>query len=120
MAKKADAFAQYSQAAILQMLIERLPDIASSISQPLSKTEKIVVINSTSDPGSGTGATKVAKDVADLLTQMPEVVQSLTGINLVDVLKNLPAVRNAAQGASVQAPPAPQPTEPSPSAPPAA
>jgi flotillin len=95
MAKKAEAFAQYTQAAVLQMIIEQLPLVASSISEPLAKTEKIVVINSSSDPNAGTGATKIAKDVADLLTQMPEVVASLTGINLVDVLKNLPAVREA-------------------------
>lgn len=95
MAKKADAFAQYTQAAILQMLIEQLPNVASSISAPLAKTDKIVVINSSGDPNGGTGATKIAKDVADLLTQTPEVVQALTGINLVEVLKNLPAVRTA-------------------------
>ncbi|MEK7310838.1 MAG: SPFH domain-containing protein [Chloroflexota bacterium] len=95
MAKKAEAFAQYTQAAILQMLIESLPRVASAISEPMAKTEKIVVINSSGDGNSGTGVTKVSKDVADLMTQMPAVIESLTGINLVDVLKNLPAVRGA-------------------------
>lgn len=116
MAKKADAFAQYTQAAILQMLIEQLPGLASSISQPLAKTEKIVVINSSGDANGGTGATKVAKDVADMLAQMPEVVQSLTGVNLVDVLKNLPAVRAASPTPPAQ-PPAPAGEPPAPAAP---
>lgn len=99
MAKKAEAFAQYTQAAILQMLIENLPMVASAIAEPMAKTEKIVVINSGGDGSGGTGVTKVSKDVADLMTQMPAVIESLTGINLVDVLKNLPAVRDAASKA---------------------
>lgn len=92
MAKKAEAFAQYSQAAILQMLISNLPALASAIAQPLAKTEKIVVINSGGDGNSGTGVTKVTKDVADALTQLPAVVEALTGTNLIDLLKNLPGL----------------------------
>jgi len=95
MAKKADAFAQYTQAAILQMLIENLPMVASAIAEPMAKTERIVVINSSSDGSGGTGVTRVSKDVADLMSQVPTVIESLTGINLVDVLKNLPAVKEA-------------------------
>ncbi len=94
MGKKAEAFAQYTQAAVLQLLIEKMPELASAISQPMSKTERIVVINS-GDGKDGTGVTRVSRDVADLLSQMPTVMESLTGINIVDVLKNLPAVRDA-------------------------
>jgi flotillin len=95
MSKKADAFAQYTQAAILQMLINNLPALASAIAQPLAKTEKIVVINSGGDGHAGTGVTKVTKDVADLLTQLPTVVEALTGTNLIEALKNLPGVQGA-------------------------
>lgn len=94
MGKKAEAFAQYTQAAVLQLLIEKMPELAAAISEPMSKTERIVVINS-GDGKDGTGVTRVSKDVADLLSQMPTVMESLTGINIVDVLKNLPAVREA-------------------------
>jgi flotillin len=96
MAKKAEAFAQYSQAAILQMLINNLPALASAIAQPLAKTEKIVVINSGGDGNSGTGVTRVTKDVADALTQLPTVVEALTGTNLIDLLKNLPGLAGTA------------------------
>ncbi|MBI5829115.1 MAG: flotillin family protein, partial [Chloroflexi bacterium] len=96
MTKKADAFAQYTQAAILQMLISNLPALASAIAAPLAKTEKIVVISSGGDGQSGTGITKVTKDVADMLTQLPAVVEALTGTNLIEALKNLPGVKGAA------------------------
>jgi len=92
MSKKADAFAQYNQAAILQMLINNLPALAAAIAQPMSKTEKIIVINSGGDSNSGTGVTRVTKDVADVLTQLPVVIEALTGVNLIDLLRNLPGV----------------------------
>ncbi|MEG0712772.1 MAG: flotillin family protein, partial [Niameybacter sp.] len=66
-------------------LTSKLPAIASAISEPLSKTEKIVVI----DNGDGGGASKVTKSVTNIVSQLPEVVNSLTGINLVDVVKGI-------------------------------
>ncbi len=93
--KKAAAWQEYTQAAILQQLLDKLPALASAIAEPLSKTEKIVIINSGGDGNSGAGASKVTKDVADTISQVPAVVEALTGINLMDLLKNLPAVKSA-------------------------
>jgi flotillin len=93
--KKAAAWEQYTQAAILQQLLDKLPELASAIAQPLSKTDKIVIINSGGDGSSGAGASKITRDVADGIAQVPAVVEALTGINLMDLLKNLPAVRKA-------------------------
>ncbi|MCL1787239.1 MAG: SPFH domain-containing protein [Defluviitaleaceae bacterium] len=88
MMKKAEAFKQYNDAAVIQMMIERLPEIAKNVAEPLSKTEKIVVI----DQGSGgggkpAGGSKVAGYVTDIIAQLPETVEALTGVNLIDVLK---------------------------------
>lgn len=85
MKEKAEAYKQYGEAAIVEMLTSKLPDIAKAISEPLSKTEKIVVI----DNGDGGGASKVTKSVTNIVSQLPEVVNSLTGINLVDVVKGI-------------------------------
>ena len=89
MMKKAEAFKQYNDAAVIQMMIERLPEIAKNVADPISKTEKIVVI----DQGGGgngkpAGASKVAGYVTDIIAQLPETVEALTGVNLIDVLKN--------------------------------
>jgi len=88
MMKKAEAFKQYNDAAVIQMMIERLPEIAKNVAEPISRTEKIVVI----DQGGGgngkpAGASKVAGYVTDIIAQLPETVEALTGVNLVDVLK---------------------------------
>lgn len=85
MAKKAEAFKQYNDAAVTQMIIEKLPEIAKAVAEPLSKTEKIVIVDSGN--GQGTGAAKVSGYVTDILSSLPETVNALTGINLMDVLK---------------------------------
>jgi flotillin len=91
--KKAEAWKQYTQAAIIQQIIERLPALASAVAQPLAKTEKIVVISSGGDGKSGAGASRVTRDVTDTIAQMPEVIEALTGISMMDIIKNLPAVK---------------------------
>ncbi|MGD0005605.1 MAG: SPFH domain-containing protein [Anaerolineaceae bacterium] len=96
--KKAEAWQQYTQAAILQQILDKLPALASAIAQPLSKTDKIVIINTGGDNNSGAGASRVTKDVADTMSQLPAVVEALTGLNMISLLKNLPWVKAATNG----------------------
>ncbi|NLK88418.1 MAG: flotillin family protein [Clostridiaceae bacterium] len=81
LAKKAEAYKQFNDAAIAQMVIEKLPDIASAIAQPLSKTEKIVMIGDS-------GASKITKDITSIMAQLPETVKGLTGVDITGILKN--------------------------------
>lgn len=85
MGKKAEAFKQYNDAAVTQMIIEKLPEIAKAVAEPLSKTEKIVIVDSGN--GQGKGAAKVSGYITDILASLPETVNAVTGINLMDVLK---------------------------------
>jgi flotillin len=91
--KKAAAWQEYTQAAVLQQILDKLPIIASAIAEPLSKTEKIVMISSGGDDKGGVGAAKLTRDVTNTIAQVPEVVEALTGISLMDVLKNLPGIK---------------------------
>jgi flotillin len=93
--KKAEAWQQYTQAAILQQLLDKLPEIASAVAQPLAKTDRIVVISTGGDGQTGAGASRVTRDVTDTMAQVPAVIEALTGISLIDLLKNLPAVQAA-------------------------
>ncbi|MGL4345606.1 MAG: flotillin family protein [Cellulosilyticaceae bacterium] len=85
MKEKAEAYKQYGEAAIVEMIASRLPEIAKHISEPLSKTEKIVVID---NGGEGGGASRISKSVTNMVAQVPEVVDALTGINIADLVKN--------------------------------
>lgn len=78
MKKKAQSYADYNQAAIYEMLISVMPELARAVSEPLSKVEKIIMV----DGGSGGGVSKITKQVADVLAQLPAVVESLTGVDL--------------------------------------
>jgi flotillin len=78
MHKKAEAWEKYNQAAILELYLNALPELARAVSEPLSKVDKIVLVGGEK----GTGATKITAQVADVLAQMPDVVEALTGVDL--------------------------------------
>jgi len=84
MLKKAQAWEKFNEAAILEMYMKVLPDVARAISEPLSKVDKIVVIGG----DKSLGTTKITGQVAEILAQIPEVVQSLTGVDLRKFLKD--------------------------------
>ena len=88
MAKKAEAWRSYNEAAITQMFIDKLPEIASAVSAPLAKMEKMVVINTGDSKGGG--ASKVTADVTQIIAQLPPMVEALTGIKLDELLKRIP------------------------------
>jgi flotillin len=94
MKKKAESWNQYNQAAIYQMFIEVLPELAKSVSEPLSKVEKIVVVGGSGD--SSLGASRVTGEVARVLAQLPTIVESLGGEDLKKLLTNLSTMRKKA------------------------
>ena len=87
--EKADAWSGYTQAAILQQLLDKLPEIATAVAQPLAQTDRIVVISNSGDGDSGAGASKITKDVTNIVAQLPQTIEALTGINLMDAVASL-------------------------------
>ena len=84
MLKKAQAWEKYNQAAILENYLQILPELAKAVAEPLSKVDKIVVIGG--DKGLGTN--KITAQVGEVLAQLPDVVKSITGVDLNKYLKN--------------------------------
>lgn len=93
MQAKAESFKQYNEAAVIEMIVRVLPEVAGKISEPLSKTEKIVIINSGNGPGGG--ASKLTGDVTQIIAQLPPVLESLTGVKFEKLLEQVPAIRKA-------------------------
>ena len=91
MAKKAESWKQYNAAAVTQMVIEILPELAGAVASPLSKTEKIVIVGG-SNGNSGTGASKVTQDITQIVAQLPAIVEGLTGVELGQLVKALPGL----------------------------
>jgi flotillin len=69
-----------------------LPEVAGKISEPLSKTEKMIIINS-GNGANGGGASKLTGDVTQIVAQLPPVIESLTGIKLEKLLEQIPSLR---------------------------
>ncbi len=89
MRKKAEAWRTYNEAAIAQMFIERLPELARAIAEPLGRTEKITII---STGGDGLGASKLTKDIVDIVAQLPPVLEGVSGVNIKDLIAKIPGV----------------------------
>jgi flotillin len=90
---KAESFKQYNEAAVIEMIVRILPEVAGKVSEPLAKTEKMVIINSGSGPGGG--ASKLTGDVTQIIAQLPPVIESLTGIKFETLLEQVPALKKA-------------------------
>jgi len=85
MTLKANAWKQYGEAALVVHVLEMLPSLAGAIAAPLAKTEKIVMIN---QGGDGMSASKLTKDIAAIIAQLPPLVESMTGIDITTIMKN--------------------------------
>ncbi len=93
MRQKAESFKQYNEAAVIELLSRMLPELAGRISEPLSRTEKMVIINSGN--GTGGGASKLTGDIAQIISQLPPVLESLTGVKFERLMEQVPALRKA-------------------------
>ncbi len=86
MKKKAQSYADYNQAAVTQMLVTIMPELARAVSEPLSKIDKIVMV----DGGEGGGVSRLTRQVADVLAQLPTVIESLSGIDIKKLVEKIP------------------------------
>ena len=81
MRQKAQAWKEYTDAALAEMVIKQLPELARAVSEPLSKVDKIIMV------GDASGVSQLTGQVAGVIAQLPVVVESLTGINLREIVK---------------------------------
>lgn len=82
MARRAESFGHYNDAARLQMMVDKLPEIARAISEPMSKIDKIVMVGG----ADGGKATQLPNQVAQLVATVPTIVESLTGVDIKGLL----------------------------------
>ncbi len=86
MQKRADAFEKYGDAAMLQMMVEALPQIVAKAAEPLGAIDRMTVISTD-------GASKLSRTVTDNVAQGVELLGSATGIDIGAMLRGLAADR---------------------------
>lgn len=84
MEKKADAYKKYTGAAVAEMMIRVLPEVAGKIAEPLSQIDKITIIGGGSD---NSGVESVAGNVTTVMAKLFESMKETTGIDLGEIVK---------------------------------
>merc|ERR1711892_1288198 len=79
MRKKALAWKQYQEAAMVDMVLKTLPQIAAEIAAPLARANKVTMVSS---GGGEIGAAKLTGEVLDVVRRLPAVVEAMTGVQL--------------------------------------
>lgn len=82
MEKRALAYQKYNSAAMGEMLIKVLPELAEKIAQPLAAIDKVTIIG-----GDNQGVSNVADGVPAVLGKLFESVKETTGIDLSDIVR---------------------------------
>lgn len=79
MTQKAAAYKEYEEAAILELMISRLPDIARAVAEPISNVKEITIIDTE-------GANKLTRTTANTMKQLDSVLESFTGSSLTSLI----------------------------------
>lgn len=101
MDKRAKAFAEYGEAAILDLLVRVLPQTVRAASEPLSQVEKMTIISTD-------GAESLTRSVSNNVAQGLQIGSDLTGVDLGKLLATLgerlasPAAKKATIAATVE------------------
>ena len=103
--KKAEAMKKYGEAAVIEMIMAALPDIAKNVAEPLSKVDKITMY------GEGNSA-KLLQDIVNGTTQVTEGMTAGLGIDLKALLAGFLGGKAAAPGPIAPPPPPAPPSAP--------
>jgi flotillin len=83
--KLAEAFEKFGEAAVLDIIVKMLPELAGRIADPIGSIDKLTVV----DTGHGEGAARVSNYVTSLMATAPEMLKNVSGIDVEKLMKNL-------------------------------
>lgn len=82
--KKAEAMKKYGQAAMVEMIVKALPDMAKAVAEPLKSIDKVTIIDSGSGEG---GVSSMGSYVPQVLAKTIEAVKETTGLDITEIMK---------------------------------
>jgi flotillin len=91
--KIAEAFEQFGQAAILDMIVKMLPEYAKQVAAPLGNIDKITVVDTGGSDANG-GANKVTGYATNLMSTLQESLKASSGIDVKELIENFSGKAN--------------------------
>ena len=85
--KLAEAFEKYGQAAVLDIVVKMLPELAGKIAEPLKNIDKLTILDAGN--GEGDGALRVSKYVTSLMATAPDMLKNVSGLDLESMIAGL-------------------------------
>ena len=93
---KAEAYQEWSQAAVVDKLITNMAEVVRAMAEPLSKVDKITIVSTGND--GVTGANKITGEMTKIAAQVPALFEALSGMNLQELMSNVKAMKPRANG----------------------
>ena len=82
MDKKAEAYKKYNNAAVVQMMIEVLPQVVENVAKPISAIKDVNIYS-----GDGQGISAMSGNVPVAIKQAFDVLKSATGVDMADIMR---------------------------------
>jgi len=88
---KAEAYQEWSQAAVVDKLITNMADVVRAMAEPLSKVDKITIVSTGGDEH--TGVNKLTGDMTKIAAQVPALFEALSGMKMSELMSNVKAMK---------------------------
>jgi flotillin len=93
---KAEAYQEWSQAAVVDRLITNMADVVRAMAEPLSKVDKITIVSTGGD--NTLGANRLTGEMTKIAAQVPALFEALSGMNLQQLMTNVKAMKPRESG----------------------
>ncbi len=91
---KAEAYQEWSQAAVVDKLITNMADVVRAMAEPLSNVDKITIVST----GEGKGASKLTGEMTEIAAQVPALFEALSGMKMSDLMSNVKQMATRSNG----------------------
>ena len=100
---KAEAYQEWSQAAVVDKLITTMAEVVRAMAEPLSQVDKITIV-STGD-GHSVGAHKLTGEITQIAAQVPALFEALSGMKMSELMSNVKQMAQRPNGSAAEIPP---------------
>jgi flotillin len=87
MSVKAEAYQEWNESAVIDKLLTGMPEVVRAMAEPLSRVDRITVVSTGGDGAAGMH--KVTGDLTQIAAQVPALFETLSGVQIRDLLKKV-------------------------------